>query len=97
MTRTKGRSYVRRKGYLIVALQVSDDDFEFASRYAERGAYFDAVDCLNALLNTAILEARDTDDGSPPDEHEDLRVVQDDGGQASLAGSRTDDDDDIPF
>lgn len=97
MSRKRKPGYVRRNGYVIVALQVSKLDFAFASRLAERSAYFDAADCLNALLNTAILEARDTESGFPLDEDEDLCVIEDDGGHASLAGGRPDLDDDIPF
>lgn len=82
MARKAGRSHVRRKGSVVVALTVTEDDFSFATRFAEREGYLDAVDFLQAILTPALWRYRD--------DFEELPATE-------AAGARTDLDDDIPF
>lgn len=48
----------------IVKLQISEADFEFAQAKAERDGFSGPEDCLNGILNMALLHHRNPDDGS---------------------------------
>ncbi len=48
----------------IVKLQVSEADFAFAQAKAERDGFLDPEDCLNGILNTALLHERNPEDES---------------------------------
>lgn len=61
-------------GYRIVRLQISEEDFAFAQRKAERDGYFGPEDCLNGILNTAIGEHRHPNDGGE-DNHGFIRLI----------------------
>ncbi|TXL75137.1 hypothetical protein FHP25_14730 [Vineibacter terrae] len=105
---TKHR-YLRRNGHVLVALLVDEDDFEFATRFAEREGYFGPVDFIQSVLTPALWEWRAHDErllaegASSPletrhDDDDDLRIVEDEGGHVRLAGGdNPDPDDDIPF
>lgn len=52
-------------GAFAVRVQVSADVMRFAQHAARRGGYFGPADYLNAILNTAMLEAMENEPLSP--------------------------------
>lgn len=83
----------KAKGYQRVSLLVDDEHFAFAEAMAQMFEFYGPADYLNAVLNTALLEAVESAGPQPRPEDEKL-IGEDTGGGLRRVD---DDEDDFPF
>lgn len=86
----------KARGHQRVSLLVDDENFAFAEAMAEVFGFYGPADYLNAILNTALLEAVESAGPQLRPEGEKL-TREEPGGERQFAGDGGDIDDSIPF